>query len=132
MGSYAVIGATSWGVTLAWLLSNNGHDITLVTRSREEELAVARRRGLERLPEVRLGDQVTVLHASAAAGSPDGVVVAVPAQSLRATLEADYAWPTSPVLSAAKGIEHGTRAADERGARAARLARRVDRGTLRT
>lgn len=107
MASYAVIGATSWGVTLAWLLSRNEHDITLITRDRDEERAVTQRRGLARLPEVRLGAQVSVLHASAAAGSPDGVVVAVPAQSLRATLQATHLAHV-PVLSAAKGIEHGT------------------------
>jgi glycerol-3-phosphate dehydrogenase (NAD(P)+) len=107
VGSYAVIGATSWGVTLAWLLANNGHDITLVTRDREEERLVGARRGLARLPEVRLSDRVTVLHASAAAGSPDGIVVAVPAQSLRETLPASH-FGRVPILSAAKGIEHGT------------------------
>jgi glycerol-3-phosphate dehydrogenase (NAD(P)+) len=107
VGSYAVIGATSWGVTLASLLTNNGHDITLVTRGREEERLVSARRGLARLPEVRLSDQVTVLYASAAAGSPDGIVVAVPAQSLRETLRASRL-ARVPILSAAKGIEHGT------------------------
>jgi len=107
MGSYAVIGATSWGVTLAWLLSHNDNDITLITRSREEARKVADRRGVERLPEVRLGDQVTVLHASGAAGSPDGIVVATPAQSFRETLQSTH-FARVPVLSAAKGIEHGT------------------------
>lgn len=107
MASFAVVGATSWGVTLTWLLARNGHDITLVTRDRDEEQRVARRRGIERLPEVVLSEQVTVLHASAAAGSPDGIVLAAPARALRQSLLAT-GFGHVPVLSAAKGMEPGT------------------------
>lgn len=107
MASFAVIGATSWGVTIAWLLERNGHDITLVTRDRDEERRVDTRRGIERLPEIVLGDQVSVFHASAAAGSPDGIVVATPARAVRESLLATR-FARVPVLSAAKGIEPGT------------------------
>lgn len=104
MGSYAVVGATSWGVTLAWLLARNHHDVTLVTRDRAEDEAVTHARGIPRLPEVRLPASVTVMHTSAVAGSPDGLVLAVPAQHLRKTL-AMLHFEHGPVLSAAKGIE---------------------------
>ncbi len=104
MGSYAVVGATSWGVTLTWLLERNGHDVTLVTRDRGEDEAVTRAQGIPRLPEVRLPASVTVMHASAVTGSPDGIVLAVPAQHLRRTI-ASLHFDHVPVLSAAKGIE---------------------------
>lgn len=107
MGSYAVVGATSWGVTLAWLLARNRHDVTLVTRDRAEDDAVTHLRGIARLPEVRLPASVTIMHASAVAGSPDGLVLAVPAQHLRNTL-ATLHFEHVPVLSAAKGIELST------------------------
>lgn len=107
MGSFAVVGATSWGVTLAWLLATNGNEVTIITRTREEADAVAKRRGLERLPGAVLPASVSILHAHAAAGAPDGIVFAVPARALRENI-ASLHLDRVPALSAAKGIEPGT------------------------
>jgi glycerol-3-phosphate dehydrogenase (NAD(P)+) len=107
MASYAVLGATSWGTTLAWLLATNGHSVTLLTRTEAEARAVEARRGLARLPELTLPPEVTVRPPDGRA-SPDGLVVAVPAQSVRASIPA-VAWlRETPLLCAAKGIETGT------------------------
>lgn len=108
MGHYAVLGATSWGLTLAWLLERNGHAVTVLVRSDPEAAAVAERRGIERLPEVKLGPGAVVLPAGSPPAGVDGLVLAVPLQSLRSSLQA---WPmlaAVPALSAAKGIERGT------------------------
>ncbi|MEX2080209.1 MAG: NAD(P)H-dependent glycerol-3-phosphate dehydrogenase [Dehalococcoidia bacterium] len=104
---FAVIGATSWGCTLASLLELNGHAVVLICRTPEESAAVDSRRGLERMPGLRLGAGVTTA-APGSADSFDGTVVAVPAQAVRATLQGLGGLDTGPVISASKGIEQGT------------------------
>lgn len=105
MARYGVLGATSWGVTLAGLLERSGNDVVLLTRTPEEATHVDTLRGLERLPDLQLGPRVVV--ASVPWGGPalEGVVVAVPAQHLRATVHESGLSRDIPVLSAAKGIE---------------------------
>jgi len=106
MGTFCVIGATSWGMTLAWLLDRAGHSVTVVTRTAEEAESLRTTRALERLPTLHISGQV------AFASAPDipaceGLVVAVPAQSVRDSI-AGVDSPGAPVLSAAKGIEVGS------------------------
>ncbi len=104
MARFGVLGATSWGVTLAGLLERSGNDVVILTRTPAEAVAVDIRRGLERLPELRLGAGVTA-QAAGPGISLDGVVVAVPAQSLRVSVQASHLSRDLPLLSAAKGIE---------------------------
>lgn len=107
MTRYAVVGATSWGVTLAWLLLRNGLAVTLVTRNEDEASSVRERRGILRMPDVVLAGEFDAV--AVANFSPDvsGAVVAVPAQSLRATMLSMETGGV-PLLSAAKGIERST------------------------
>lgn len=104
MAQLGVLGATSWGVTLAGLLERSGHQVVILTRTTAEAEAVDARRGLERLPELRLGPRVTT-RAAGPGITLDGAVVAVPAQALRASVRASQLPRHLPVLSAAKGIE---------------------------
>lgn len=108
MSNYAVIGATSWGTTLAWLLARNGHRVVLGVRDRVEAQAVDTRRGIARLREVTLPPEVTVCVAAELPGEMAGAIAAVPAQAMRATLEPLRHLRGVPLLSAAKGIEHET------------------------
>lgn len=108
MGSYAVIGATSWGVTLAWLLERNGHAVTVLVRSEDEAGEVRMRRGISRLPEVQLGSAVIIVPPGQPVADCDGVVMAVPLQALRKTLGVWTSLTQLPALSAAKGIERRT------------------------
>ncbi len=105
MARYGVLGATSWGVTLAGLLERSGNDVVLLARTASEAASVDARRGLDRLPELRLGPRVAVSAAPPHGLALDGVVVAAPAQHLRATVRAAGLPRGIPVLSAAKGIE---------------------------
>lgn len=107
MTRFAVVGATSWGVTLAWLLHRNGHTVTIITRTAKEAEALRAARGLPRLPELSLPPEIELLPGPAA---PDiaGVVVAVPAQAVRRTMATLPLSRNVPVLNAAKGIEHAT------------------------
>ncbi len=108
MLSFTVAGATSWGMTLAQLLAQGGAQVALLTRTAAEARAVERDRGLARMPGFVLLPAVRVLPAEAAPPDPDGVVVAVPAQGLRATVEGAALSREAPVLTAAKGLEHGS------------------------
>ncbi|HEX6032365.1 MAG TPA: NAD(P)H-dependent glycerol-3-phosphate dehydrogenase [Tepidiformaceae bacterium] len=108
MASYAVLGATSWGVTLAGLLGKGGHDVDLIVRTGVEAASVAGLRGIERLPEVRLGPAVRPIEPEAARERYEGLIVATPSQMLRASVRALPLARDVAVLSAAKGLEHDT------------------------
>lgn len=105
MARYAVAGVTSWGVTLAWLLARQHHDVVLVARTPDEAASADARRGLERLPEVTLPVNVTFTSPENPCPELDGLVAAVPAQSMRGTLSHPWFSRDVPVLSASKGIE---------------------------
>src|SRR5699024_1996018 len=103
----AVLGAGSWGTTFARVLADGGSEVVLWAR-REEIAREIREEHRNRayLPQHDLPETVhgTSDLDEALAGA-DGVVVAVPAQSLRATLQARPALPAVPVLSLSKRIE---------------------------
>lgn len=105
MPSFAVLGATSWGVTLAWILSLNHERVFLIVRDQAEAERVEAARGLVRVPEVKLPHHVAVVPAVPAAGELSGILIAVPAQSFRAAVSRITHVAGMPILSAAKGIE---------------------------
>lgn len=105
----SILGAGSWGTTLAVLLARAGREVTLWGRdgSAIAELAT-RRENARYLPGVRIPDTVrcTASLEEAVRGS-DHLVVAVPSQGVRA-LAANLATLVEPrhaLLSATKGIE---------------------------
>jgi len=108
VGAYAVLGATSWGLTLARLLLANGHRVTILVRHEAEQADLATRRGIARLPEVILPPAVDIIPVATTTAAFDGLVVAVPAQSVRANATALAVPRSVPILSAAKGIELAT------------------------
>jgi glycerol-3-phosphate dehydrogenase (NAD(P)+) len=106
----AVLGAGSWGTTFAQVLVDAGAEVTLWARREEVAREIDRtHRNSAYLGEHELppGLRATADVAAALEGV-DGVVVAIPAQSMRATLEAWPDLPPVPVLSLTKGIERGT------------------------
>jgi glycerol-3-phosphate dehydrogenase (NAD(P)+) len=108
MATFAVLGATSWGVTLASLLAAANTPVLLLTRDEREAADIAARRGLVRLPELCLPGLVEVTADASRAAGCDGLVLATPAQALGTALAPLGMLCHVPVLSAAKGIEHGT------------------------
>ncbi len=107
MPAFSVAGATSWGVTLAGILAQGDAQVTILARTANEAADVDRDRGLARLPGFELPATVGVCPIDAAPAA-DGIVVAVPAQSFRETAQHPALSRNVPVLSAAKGIEHGS------------------------
>jgi 1-acyl-sn-glycerol-3-phosphate acyltransferase len=104
----AVIGAGSWGTTLAAMLARAGLDVDLGTRTREQAEEIERDRVNERyLPGVRLPDAVRVAPASELELSAhDLVCLAVPARALPAALAAHGARipARAGVLVVSKGL----------------------------
>lgn len=112
MPAYAVLGATSWGVTLAALLERAGNQVLLLTRSEVEAHALRTAGGLERLGAGRvLGPRVTIHPVPI---PPDhtrdlkGALIAVPSHTFRDSVIASGLGPSLPVVSATKGLELAT------------------------
>jgi glycerol-3-phosphate dehydrogenase (NAD(P)+) len=110
----AVLGAGSWGTTLAIVLAENGHDVALwdhdAARARRIE---ASRENQHYLPGARLPDGVAVAgDQSAAVADAAMVVFVVPSHAMRATAEAvaGGAGPGrgSVIVTATKGLEEGS------------------------
>lgn len=117
-----IVGATSWGCTLAIQLDRAGTEVDVLCRSADEaaELA-ARREHLRLLPGIalpeslRFGASLDELMASGsttgAGTSIDAVIFAVPAQRLRENVRAvlpHLPQPMPPIVSASKGLEVGS------------------------
>jgi glycerol-3-phosphate dehydrogenase (NAD(P)+) len=106
----AIVGAGAWGIALAGAILRAGRHVLLATRDRAGAEALAERRESPRLPGLRLDERIGVAPLSAEVGNYDTVLVAVPAQQLRAAMQALAPGLTGnvPVIACAKGIEHGT------------------------
>jgi glycerol-3-phosphate dehydrogenase (NAD(P)+) len=108
--SVAVIGAGAWGTALAGVAARAGRAVTLYARDASHAERIALHRENPRLPGVRLVDEITVTHDRAMARRADIVLIATPAQHLRAAVDglAPHLREATPVIACAKGIEHGT------------------------
>ncbi len=112
MSTVAVLGAGSWGTTLAAHLAAAGHEARLWGRDPAALATIeADRENRKFLPGIRLPEGVKVrAKLEVALAAADVVVFAVPSQAVRAVAE-DVAATGSraPAVSAAKGFELGTR-----------------------
>jgi glycerol-3-phosphate dehydrogenase (NAD(P)+) len=109
----AVIGAGSWGTTLADLLARNGHTVALWAREPEVVASVNARHVNEMfLPDAPLHDRVTARDTiPEAVGDAEMIVSATPSHAVRATAEViAAAIPARPplVVSVSKGLEPET------------------------
>lgn len=112
----AVLGAGSWGTTLAIVLAENGHDAWLWDHHGDRARAVSAARENPRfLPGVKIPAGVTITGDLAATVKGAALVVfVVPSHTLRATARAVARDGTlqadAVVASATKGLEEGTKA----------------------
>jgi glycerol-3-phosphate dehydrogenase (NAD(P)+) len=108
----AVLGAGSWGTTLAILLSGNSHRVTLWSyRPEETERIRATSENALFLPGVRLPDALEVTSdLEAAVDGAEMVVGAVPSQYLRSVVVHLSHLPLEKLIlvNVAKGVENGT------------------------
>jgi glycerol-3-phosphate dehydrogenase (NAD(P)+) len=108
----AVIGAGAWGTALALVMRRAGRDVTIAAREPDVVEAInTTHRNSTFLPGVALDDDIRATDdAPAAIAQADVVVLAAPAQHVRAvsTALAPHVARTLPAVICAKGIERGT------------------------
>jgi glycerol-3-phosphate dehydrogenase (NAD(P)+) len=112
----AVLGAGSWGTTLAIVLAENGHRVALWDR-REARAAALRttRENATFLPGVRIPEEVAITHRLDEAVAEAAMLVFVTPshvarQTARDVKAAGHPAPGALVVSATKGFEEGTMA----------------------
>lgn len=107
-----VIGAGSWGTTLALLLFSNRHDVTLWSYRREDlDNIINKRENTVFLPGIKIPDELTVTSdLEEATHKAEVIVTAVPSQHLRSILKQISHLNTQRtiVVNVAKGIENDT------------------------
>jgi glycerol-3-phosphate dehydrogenase (NAD(P)+) len=113
MQRIGVIGGGAWGTSLALLARRAGRSVVLWARGAEVVEAINRdHRNETYLPGVDLDPEIRAVSDPREAIAADAVILAVPAQHLRAALAAVAAdWPAGvAAVICAKGIERGTSA----------------------
>ena len=107
----AVLGAGSWGTTLAILLSYNTHQVVLWShRDDHAEAMIASRENKTLLPGISIPNQIRITSKleHVAESRPELFVAAVPTQFLRSTAERmkNYNFQDVVIVNVAKGIEN--------------------------
>jgi glycerol-3-phosphate dehydrogenase (NAD(P)+) len=112
MGKITVLGAGSWGTTLAQVLSDNGEAVTLWAREEEVRESIARRRVNEMfLPGVVLSGKITPEGAVRdAVEGAELIVSVIPSHGVRGVFSeaGPYIKKGAIIVSATKGIEEGS------------------------
>ena len=107
-----VLGAGSWGTTLAIALAGNGCSVFLWTyREDQAERMRETRENLPFLPGIQIPEKIEVLtDIERAVSQTELVVAAVPSQFLRSVAQrvADSDFMNTTVVNVAKGIENGS------------------------
>ena len=102
-----ILGAGAWGTALALVTAKAGRSVTLLSQNREP--AEARKRdGTWPIGGASLPDTVTLTSTREDIQTADAILLAVPAQRLRAVLSELHPKLSAPLVICAKGIEHAT------------------------
>ncbi len=107
----AILGATSWGTTLACVLATKGVPTVLLARSSEEASGLDAARENQRfLPGIRLPDSLAVEPVGIDLAGIEAAIVVVPSQRVRENVRllAPSLPPSTILVSASKGIEAHT------------------------
>ena len=116
MAKIGVVGAGSWGIALTYVLTNNGHDVTVWSRSRESVKKLSSYHGNEdKLPGVKLPDSVKYTNSiEETVSGAEIIVTVVPSAHLRETIKliAPYISEEDKAekifVNCSKGIEEDT------------------------
>ena len=112
MAKIIVLGSGSWGLALALLLHNNGHEVLLWSARPENARKLREKReNPDRLPGVRLPDEIDVLtDMERALKDVDVTVLAVASPYIRSTAHkmAPFVCKDQKIVNVAKGIEEKT------------------------
>ncbi len=111
ISSASVIGGGAWGTALAQTLTAGGLDVMLWAREPEVVDDIATRRvNRAFLPGIELDSQIAVTGDLADAARREAILIVVPAQHVRATLQhmRDVIRPGTAIVICSKGIEQAT------------------------
>ncbi len=112
MAKISVLGSGSWGMALALLLYNNGHEVLLWSARPENARKLREKReNPDRLPGVRLPDEIEILtDLERALKDVDVTVLAVASPYIRSTAHkmAPFVCGNQKIVNVAKGIEEKT------------------------
>ena len=111
-----IIGAGSWGIALAYVLSENGHDVTVWSRSQASVDKLKAYRGNEdKLPGVKLSDTVKfTCNMEEAVSGKELLALVIPSAHMRETVKlmapyVDQEADKQPIIvNCTKGIEEST------------------------
>ncbi len=106
----AVLGGGAWGTALAQTCARAGRDVTLWEHDAGNAAQLATKRESSYLPGVKLENSIKVTRDLKEAAQAQAILLVVPAQVLRSvvTALAPLIADRTPLVAAAKGIEHGT------------------------
>ncbi len=112
MQKIAVIGTTSWGITLATLLANKGTEVRLWARTQREANKL-RKKGPDpaRFPGITLPEKIVITsRMGEALDNASAVILPVPSATMRQNISqvASSLTKSTIVISAAKGLEIGS------------------------
>ena len=109
MAKIGVIGAGSWGTALAWLLTTNGHEVTLWSHREEDaRLLQKERENKSKLPGVIFQENLQVTgDLKSAVEDKEVLVLAVPSPAVRSTSQKmkSYIRKNQLIVNVAKGVE---------------------------
>ncbi|MCR4585061.1 MAG: NAD(P)H-dependent glycerol-3-phosphate dehydrogenase [Lachnospiraceae bacterium] len=109
MAKVGMIGAGSWGIALAWLLNNNGHEVSVWSALPEEiDMLKAEHEHKDKLPGVKLSEKMQFTkQLEEAVKDMDLLVLAVPSIFTRKTAAQmkPYVSEGQIIVNVAKGIE---------------------------
>jgi glycerol-3-phosphate dehydrogenase (NAD(P)+) len=100
----------AWGTALAGVAARAGRDVTLYARDSGRAAQIAATRANPKLSGVLLDANIKVTGDLAVAAAAGIILIATPAQNLRAAINpfAPHLAKPTPVIACAKGIERGT------------------------
>lgn len=111
MSRIGIIGAGSWGVALAVLLTNNGHQVKIWSALEKEVEALTKKRELPNLLGVQLSETIIVTKdLKTAIFEQDVLILAVASAYTRKVAHqmAEFIVAGQKVVNVAKGVEEGT------------------------
>lgn len=112
MAKISVLGSGSWGMALALLLYNNGHEVLLWSARPEDARKLREKReNPDRLPGVQIPEDIEILtDLERAIKSADVTVLAVASPYIRSTAHkmAPFIRKGQKIVNVAKGIEEKT------------------------
>jgi len=110
MEKIAVIGTTSWGITLSMLMACKGLEVRLWARTLREANAL-KKKGSNRFPDVTIPKEILITHQMAdALADVNAVILSVPSSTMRQNISriAAHLTKTTIIISASKGLEIGS------------------------